>query len=487
MNIEKTTEKEPVNTPNEENQTGGKTEKIESAETEQQKTESANKSAPVNTESEKAEPAVSTVPADKEPVSTESAKAESEKAEPAVSTVPADKEPVSTESAKAESEKAEPAVSTVPADKEPVSTESAKAEPEKAEPAVSTVPADKEPVSTESAKAEPEKAEPAVSTVPADKEPVSTESAKAEPQKAEPAVSTVPADKEPVGTESAKAETQKAEPKKETPVANINPEKEAQLKAEQEAKAQEEEKIKAELEAKAQKEAQAKAQQEEQEAKAKETFEKMKSIQSLLGKKVGMTQVFTEKGDCLPVTLLQLGPVEVIQKKTLEKDGYEAIKVGFEELPQNRAKKLIKPKKGQMSKTKFYRYLREVSASEIEKIEIGQKFDVAAFQKGSFVDVIGVSKGKGFAGVIKRHNFSGGPKSHGSHLHRSTGSIGASAYPARVFKNRKMPGHYGFSRVTVQGLQVVQIIREDNLLLIKGAVPGPNGRLVEVRRAIKNK
>ena len=200
-----------------------------------------------------------------------------------------------------------------------------------------------------------------------------------------------------------------------------------------------------------------------------------------------MTQVFTEKGDCLPVTLLQLGPVFVIQKKTLEKDGYEAIKVGFEELPQNRAKKLTKPKKGQMSKTKFYRYLREVSASEIEKIEIGQKFDVAAFQKDSFVDVIGVSKGKGFAGVIKRHNFSGGPKSHGSHLHRSTGSIGASAYPARVFKNRKMPGHYGFSRVTVQGLQVVQIIREDNLLLIKGAVPGPNGRLVEVRRAIKNK
>ena len=135
----------------------------------------------------------------------------------------------------------------------------------------------------------------------------------------------------------------------------------------------------------------------------------------------------------------------------------------------------------------------EVSASEIEKIEIGQKFDVAAFQKDSFVDVIGVSKGKGFAGVIKRHNFSGGPKSHGSHLHRSTGSIGASAYPARVFKNRKMPGHYGFSRVTVQGLQVcrglqvMQIIREDNLLLIKGAVPGPNGRLVEVRRAIKNK
>ena len=211
------------------------------------------------------------------------------------------------------------------------------------------------------------------------------ESAKAETQK-----------EEPEKMESAKAETQKEEPKKETPAANIDPEKEAQLKVEQETKAQEEEKLKTELEAKAEKEAQLKAQQEEQEAKAKETFEKMKPIQSLLGKKVGMTQIFSEKGDCLPVTLLQLGPVFVIQKKTLEKDGYEAVQVGFEELPQNRAKKLIKPKKGQMSKTKSYRYLREVSASEIEKIEIGQKFDVAAFQKGSFVDVIGISKGRGF-------------------------------------------------------------------------------------------
>ena len=309
------------------------------------------------------------------------------------------------------------------------------------------------------------------------------------------------AEAEPEKIESAETEPQKTDEKGEKPEkiesAEVKPEakaqKEAQLKAQQkeeEAKAQKEAQLKAqqkEEEAKAQKEAQLKAQQEEEEAKAKEIFEKMKPIQSLFGKKVGMTQVFSENGDCLPVTLLQLGPVFVIQKKTLEKDGYEAVQVGFEELPQNRAKKLNKPKKGQMSKTKSYRYLREVAASEIEKIEIGQKFDVVAFQKGTFVDVIGVSKGRGFAGVIKRHNFSGGPKSHGSHLHRSTGSIGASAYPAKVFKNRKMPGHYGFSRVTVQNLQIVQIIREDNLLLVKGAVPGPNGRLVEVRRAIKNK
>ena len=323
--------------------------------------------------------------------------------------------------------------------------------------------------------------------------PEKIESAETEPQK------TDEKDEKPEKIESAETEPQKTDEKDEKPEkiesAEVKPEakaqKEAQLKAQQkeeEAKAQKEAQLKAqqkEEEAKAQKEAQLKAQQEEEEAKAKEIFEKMKPIQSLLGKKVGMTQIFSEKGDCLPVTLLQLGPVEVIQKKTLEKDGYEAVQVGFEELPQNRAKKLTKPKKGQMSKTKSYRYLREVAVSEIEKIEIGQKFDVVAFQKGNFVDVIGISKGRGFAGVIKRHNFSGGPKSHGSHLHRSTGSIGASAYPAKVFKNRKMPGHYGFSRVTVQNLQIVQIIREDNLLLVKGAVPGPNGRLVEVRRAIK--
>ncbi len=394
MNVEKTTEKEPVNTPNEENQTGEKNEKIET------KTEKKMDDADILESAPKT----------------------------------AEAEPEKTESAKVETQKK---------DEKPEKIESAETEPQK------TDEKGEKPEKIESAETEPQK------TDEKDEKPEKIESAEVKPE--------------------AKAQ------------------KEAQLKAQQkeeEAKAQKEAQLKAqqkEEEAKAQKEAQLKAQQEEEEAKAKEIFEKMKPIQSLFGKKVGMTQVFSENGDCLPVTLLQLGPVFVIQKKTLEKDGYEAVQVGFEELPQNRAKKLNKPKKGQMSKTKSYRYLREVAASEIEKIEIGQKFDVVAFQKGTFVDVIGVSKGRGFAGVIKRHNFSGGPKSHGSHLHRSTGSIGASAYPAKVFKNRKMPGHYGFSRVTVQNLQIVQIIREDNLLLVKGAVPGPNGRLVEVRRAIKNK
>ena len=394
MNVEKTTEKEPVNTPNEENQTGEKNEKIET------KTEKKMDDADILESAPKT----------------------------------AEAEPEKTESAKVETQKK---------DEKPEKIESAETEPQKTD----------------------EKGE----------KPEKIESAETEPQKTDEK-----------GEKPEKIESAEVKPE-------AKAQKEAQLKAQQkeeEAKAQKEAQLKAqqkEEEAKAQKEAQLKAQQEEEEAKAKEIFEKMKPIQSLFGKKVGMTQVFSENGDCLPVTLLQLGPVFVIQKKTLEKDGYEAVQVGFEELPQNRAKKLNKPKKGQMSKTKSYRYLREVAASEIEKIEIGQKFDVVAFQKGTFVDVIGVSKGRGFAGVIKRHNFSGGPKSHGSHLHRSTGSIGASAYPAKVFKNRKMPGHYGFSRVTVQNLQIVQIIREDNLLLVKGAVPGPNGRLVEVRRAIKNK
>ena len=414
MNVEKTTEKEPVNTPNEENQTGEKNEKIET------KTEKKMDDADILESAPKT----------------------------------AEAEPEKTESAKVETQKK---------DEKPEKIESAETEPQK------TDEKGEKPEKIESAETEPQK------TDEKGEKPEKIESAETEPQKTDEK-----------GEKPEKIESAEVKPE-------AKAQKEAQLKAQQkeeEAKAQKEAQLKAqqkEEEAKAQKEAQLKAQQEEEEAKAKEIFEKMKPIQSLFGKKVGMTQVFSENGDCLPVTLLQLGPVFVIQKKTLEKDGYEAVQVGFEELPQNRAKKLNKPKKGQMSKTKSYRYLREVAASEIEKIEIGQKFDVVAFQKGTFVDVIGVSKGRGFAGVIKRHNFSGGPKSHGSHLHRSTGSIGASAYPAKVFKNRKMPGHYGFSRVTVQNLQIVQIIREDNLLLVKGAVPGPNGRLVEVRRAIKNK
>ena len=212
----------------------------------------------------------------------------------------------------------------------------------------------------------------------------------------------------------------------------------------------------------------------------------IENIQSMLGKKIGMTQIFTENGNCIPVTLVKLGPVEVLQKKTLEKDGYEALKVGFGELPQNKKKKLNKSIQKQLFK-KPYRYLKEIKATSIEKSKVGDLYDTSVFQTGNFVDVIGISKGRGFAGVIKRHNFSGGPKSHGSHFHRAPGSIGASAYPARVFKNRKMPGHYGNARVTVRGLEIVAIESKDNLIAIKGAIPGSTGRLVEVKKSTKQK
>ena len=334
MNVEKTTEKEPVNTPNEENQTGEKNEKIET------KTEKKMDDADILESAPKT----------------------------------AEAEPEKTESAKVETQKKNQ-------DEKPEKIESAETEPQK------TDEKGEKPEKIESAETEPQK------TDEKGEKPEKIESAETEPQK------TDEKDEKPEKIESAEVKPE------------AKAQKEAQLKAQQkeeEAKAQKEAQLKAqqkEEEAKAQKEAQLKAQQEEEEAKAKEIFEKMKPIQSLLGKKVGMTQIFSEKGDCLPVTLLQLGPVEVIQKKTLEKDGYEAVQVGFEELPQNRAKKLTKPKKGQMSKTKSYRYLREVAVSEIEKIEIGQKFDVVAFQKGNFVDVIGVSKGRGFAGVKKAQFF----------------------------------------------------------------------------------
>ena len=210
--------------------------------------------------------------------------------------------------------------------------------------------------------------------------------------------------------------------------------------------------------------------------------ENMENIHSLLGIKVGMTQIFNKAGDCLPVTLIKLGPVEVLRKKTIEKDGYEALQVGFKELSDRKTKKLPKARAKQMPK-RVYQYVQEVKAKSFAKYQIGDFFEVSAFQVGELVNVVGVSKGKGFAGAMKRHNFSGGPKTHGSHFQRSVGSIGASAYPARVFKNRKMPGHYGFSRVTVKRLEVVEIQKEASLLVIKGAIPGPTGRLVRVCRA----
>lgn len=210
-------------------------------------------------------------------------------------------------------------------------------------------------------------------------------------------------------------------------------------------------------------------------------------LSGLLGKKVGMTQFFTEDGERIPVTVIQTGPVTVIQKKTLEKDGYQAVQLGFEDVPKSKEKNITKPMKGHFRDQKPTRYLRELKVDNLDEIEVGQTFDVEVFEKGELVDISGTSKGRGYSGVMKRHNFSGGPASHGHRFNRGTGSIGQSASPAKIFKNKKMPGQYGNERVTIQRLKVVDINKDLNVMLVKGAIPGPNGRFVEVRKTIKPK
>lgn len=202
----------------------------------------------------------------------------------------------------------------------------------------------------------------------------------------------------------------------------------------------------------------------------------------ILGKKLGMSQIFDKEGKAIPVTVVEAGPCFVTQIKEKEKDGYKAIQIGFEKL---KDKKVKKPQKD-----KPYRYLREFSIksnhsesidNQFSKIKIGDKITVNIFQEGDIVKVTGTSKGKGFQGVVKRHGFSGGPASHGHrHVLRAPGSIG-SAFPERVVKGRKMPGHAGLKRVTTRGLEIVKVDPENNLLAIKGAIPGPRGGLVEIK------
>lgn len=208
-------------------------------------------------------------------------------------------------------------------------------------------------------------------------------------------------------------------------------------------------------------------------------------LNGLLGKKVGMTQFFTESGERIPVTVLQTGPVTVVQKKTQKRDGYQAVQVGFDEFPKSKEKNVNQPAKGHFKEQKPTRYLREFRVDNIDKFEIGQTFDVTLFEKGEIIDITGTSKGRGFTGVMKRHNFAGGPAAHGHRFNRGTGAIGQSASPAKIFKNKKMAGQYGNARVTVQGIEIVEINKDLNVLLVKGAVPGPNGRFVEVRRTKK--
>lgn len=204
----------------------------------------------------------------------------------------------------------------------------------------------------------------------------------------------------------------------------------------------------------------------------------------ILGKKIGMTQIFSEKGLAIPVTVIEAGPCVVVQKKTVESDGYQAIQLGFGE---KRERLFNKPIKGHYAKNNIRprRYLREIRVEDVDAYQVGQEIKADIFAAGEKVDVVGTSKGRGFAGGIKRHGFHRGPMSHGSKYHRRPGSLGAKG-PARVFKGRKLPGHYGAERVTVQNLEVVKVDADRNLLAVKGAIPGPKGGLVLVKPSVKS-
>ena len=208
-------------------------------------------------------------------------------------------------------------------------------------------------------------------------------------------------------------------------------------------------------------------------------------INGLIGIKHGMTQIYAADGRVIPVTVVEAGPCRVIRKKTIEKDGYESAQLSFKDAKE---KHLTKPVLGHFKKhgAAPSRYLVEFSG-DMAALTPGQELTVEVFQEGDMVDVSGVTKGKGFQGVMKRHKFAGGPASHGSMFHRAPGSIGSSAYPSRVRKNKRMPGHMGSKRRTVQNLEVVGVRKEDNLLLIRGAIPGSKGSLVYVKKAVKGR
>ncbi len=205
----------------------------------------------------------------------------------------------------------------------------------------------------------------------------------------------------------------------------------------------------------------------------------------ILGKKIGMTQMFDQEGNVVPVTVLQAGPCPVVQKKTVATDGYNAIQVGFQEQKEQR---LTNPERGHFKRADVAptRYLAELKLVNAEEFEVGQELRADMFQAGDRIDVSSVSKGKGFAGSIKRHNQRRGPMSHGSHYHRGPGSLGA-VDAARVFKGRPLPGRMGGELVTMQNLEVVKVDAERNLLIVKGSMPGIRGALLRIRDSVKNR
>ena len=196
-------------------------------------------------------------------------------------------------------------------------------------------------------------------------------------------------------------------------------------------------------------------------------------MKGILGKKIGMTQIFTEHGEVIPVTVVEAGPVVVTQVKTTENDGYTAIQVGFGDAKE---KSLNKPQKGHLAAANtLKKHLKEFRVDSVEGYTVGQEIKADLFAAGELIDVTGISKGKGFQGPIKRHGQSRGPETHGSRYHRRPGSMGACSYPGRVFKNKKLAGHMGSVKVTVQNLEVVRVDADKNFILVKGAIPGAKG------------
>lgn len=205
-------------------------------------------------------------------------------------------------------------------------------------------------------------------------------------------------------------------------------------------------------------------------------------VTTILGRKLGMTQVWSEDDKLLPVTVIEAGPCVVTQVKTEKRDGYRAAQIGFGDIKES---KVNKPMAGHFAKARVdaKKYLTEVRLGDGDEVKLGQTITVEALDGAKQVHVTGVSKGKGFAGVMKRYNFKGGPGGHGSHFHRAPGSVGQCATPSRVFKGLKLPGHMGAETVTVKNLDIVKIDAEQNLLIVKGAVPGAKGALLTIRMA----
>ena len=204
----------------------------------------------------------------------------------------------------------------------------------------------------------------------------------------------------------------------------------------------------------------------------------------LIGKKVGMTQIFDEKGMVVPVTVIEAGPCVVSQVKTVETDGYNAVQLGFGEIKSN---KVNKPMAGHFAKANVEakKHLREFRVDDVQNVKVGDEVKVDTFEQGDKVDVQGISKGKGFQGVIKRHGQHRGPMGHGSMYHRRPGSMGATSTPGRVFKGKKLPGHMGVQKITIQNLEVVKVDMDKNVLLVKGSVPGPKGAILKIKSSVK--